>query len=267
MTAEAIQPLLDDATADVSALSAVHVFDSLPSTNTWLKERAPLAVGQSEAVLALHQTAGRGRLGKVWQAPAKSGLCLSVSHQYETMPADVGAISLALGVTVGRVLESLGSGEIMLKWPNDIVWQDQKLGGILAESTAGADGFRVIAGIGINLDLPDGFDPTSANAWSDGAADLISTGLQISLVDLAKAMIPEVVETLASFSAATLAETVEAFNRRHWLRDRAAELEGRMLRCDDVDEKGRLRVVDMQDGQIREIDSGEVTPLAWSGAS
>ena len=57
---------------------AVHTLDAVGSTNTWLSERPAPAVGAAEAVLALHQTAGRGRAGRRWQAPRGSGLCFSV---------------------------------------------------------------------------------------------------------------------------------------------------------------------------------------------
>lgn len=267
MTQPVIQAALDEALADTPALHAVHVFEKLESTNSWLSERPALAAGQAEAVLALHQTAGRGRRGKTWQAPRKSGLALSVSYQFPAMPSDPGAISLALGVATARVLESLGTGEIMLKWPNDIVWQDQKLGGILVESVSNAAGFKVVAGIGINLALPEGFSLGDAASWSKGAADLAHTDADTTLPALATVMIPAIIETLAAYSPETLVETIEGFNRRHWLNERAAELDGKMLRCESVDEAGRLRVIDMQDGKMRTIDSGDVTPIAWSASS
>lgn len=264
MSAATIKAAIEAACTDLPALSSVHVFDALPSTNSWLAEREPPAPGRAEAALALHQTAGRGRRGKVWQSPPESGLCLSVAYQFAAMPASASMLSLALGVAIARALESLGVGDVMLKWPNDIVWQDHKLGGILVETSSRNGGFVAIAGVGINRLLPGNFSLGDKNGWSKGAVDLATAGVVISLADLAAAMVPALTAALADFEHADIGETIAAFNRRHWLYDRAAELDGAMLRCAEVDANGRLCAVDMQTGQLRSIDSGEVNPIAWS---
>ncbi|MEL7297215.1 MAG: biotin--[acetyl-CoA-carboxylase] ligase [Pseudomonadota bacterium] len=267
MSAASVDAALKIALATIEPLAGVHVFESLPSTNTWLNERDALSTGRAEVALALHQTAGRGRRGKTWQAPSGSGLCLSVAFQFDAMPEHPGAISLALGVSIGRVLEQLGAGEILLKWPNDLVWQDRKLGGILVESSARGGGFRVVAGVGINVALPAPFTLDSAQGWSKGPVDLAAMGIATTIAELAARVIPAVIDALADYERTPLTDTMAAFNRRHWLNERPAELDGKMLRCGPVDETGRLLVVDMQNGEQRTIDSGDVTPIAWSEAS
>ncbi|MEO1118847.1 MAG: biotin--[acetyl-CoA-carboxylase] ligase [Pseudomonadota bacterium] len=248
---------------------AVHTLDAVGSTNTWLSERPAPAAGAAEAVLALHQTAGRGRAGRRWQAPRGSGLCFSVSWTFERMPEHASALTLALGVAAARALESLGLGEAMLKWPNDLVWQDRKLGGILVESSVAPNGvFRVIAGVGINLQLPESFSlDDSGGGWSRGIVDLASAQVETTLADLGAAVLGAWLPCLAAFEHTPLTETVAAFNRRNWLHDRACELEGEMMRCGDVDAEGRLLVVGMTDGYERALESGEIVPLAWSAAS
>ena len=248
---------------------AVHTLDAVGSTNTWLSERPAPAAGAAEAVLALHQTAGRGRAGRTWQAPRGSGLCFSVSWTFEHMPEHASALTLALGVAAARALESLGLGEAMLKWPNDLVWQDRKLGGILVESSVAPNGvFRVIAGVGINLKLPESFSlDDSGSGWSRGIVDLASAQVETTLEELGAAVLGGWLPCLAAFEHTPLTEAVEAFNRRNWLHDRACELEGEMMRCGDVAAEGRLRVVGMNDGHERALESGEIVPLAWSAAS
>ena len=170
MNLDDLHSALERAAGPTGVPCAITVLDNVPSTNTWLLERPPSPAGAAEAVLALHQTAGRGRRGRTWQAPRGSGLCLSVAWTFETMPAHAPALTLALGVAAARALESIGLGEAMLKWPNDIVWQDRKLGGILVESTTTPEhAFRIVAGVGINLQLPEEFSlDDDRSAWSRG---------------------------------------------------------------------------------------------------
>ena len=267
MNALQVQSVLESALASHSALRSIHVHPELPSTNSWLNDRDALSAGEAEVAIALHQTAGRGRRGREWQAPPESGLCLSMAWHFDAMPENPGAISLALGVAVARALESLGTGEVMLKWPNDLVWQNRKLGGILVESAKSPSGFRVVAGVGVNVALPEAFALDTERSWSEGAVDLKHIGVVASIAQLAEAVIPEWLVAFASFGSEADVATIDAFNRRHWLLDRAAEREGNMLRCGAVDPVGRLTVVDMQTGEESLIDSGEVTPIAWSDAS
>ena len=87
--------------------------------------------------LASHQSAGRGRNGKAWHSPPGAGLLLSVSRTAPNPPNS--SLALALGVAIAEALESFVSDRVQLKWPNDLIAQDCKLGGILVEtSTQGA---------------------------------------------------------------------------------------------------------------------------------
>jgi BirA family biotin operon repressor/biotin-[acetyl-CoA-carboxylase] ligase len=88
-------------------------------------------------------------------APFGSGLCLSVSWSYRDAPATLGALSLAAGVAALRALSRLGFAGLALKWPNDIVHEGAKLGGILIDLRGEAAGPAfVVVGIGINVRLP-----------------------------------------------------------------------------------------------------------------
>ena len=88
-------------------------------------------------------------------APFASGLCLSVSWSFRDAPATLGALSLAAGVAALRALGRLGFARLSLKWPNDILCGDAKLGGILIDLRGEAAGpAYVVVGIGINVRLP-----------------------------------------------------------------------------------------------------------------
>jgi BirA family transcriptional regulator, biotin operon repressor / biotin---[acetyl-CoA-carboxylase] ligase len=135
----------------------LEVYDSLTSTSDLCRERALAAEAGGLAVLALSQTAGRGSRGRVWSSPP-GNLFLSLLLRPATKPREAGMWALLAGVATA---EALLGFDVVLKWPNDILYRGAKLGGILVESSLDAAGgldFLVI-GIGLNLahapDLPD----------------------------------------------------------------------------------------------------------------
>jgi BirA family biotin operon repressor/biotin-[acetyl-CoA-carboxylase] ligase len=124
------------------------------STNTVLMERPNPPVGSSEALLAEYQTAGRGRRGRSWVAPPGGSICLSVSWVFREVPRDLGALGLVVGVCALRALSRLEVEKARLKWPNDLVVEGRKLGGILIELRAESAGPAcVVIGIGLNVAL------------------------------------------------------------------------------------------------------------------
>jgi BirA family biotin operon repressor/biotin-[acetyl-CoA-carboxylase] ligase len=139
----------------VERLRSLEVHESLASTSDHLLAADAPPPGRFDACLAEFQTAGRGRRGRHWTAPFGSGLCLSVGSSYRDGPATLGALSLAAGVAALRALRQLGFGQPRLKWPNDIVHGERKLGGILIDLRGEAAGpAHVVVGIGLNVRLP-----------------------------------------------------------------------------------------------------------------
>lgn len=137
-----------------AALKQLRVAAELPSTNQALLD-SPIAPGELWMCLAEHQTAGRGRRGRQWLAPAGSGLCLSLGYGFAAPPPDLAALTLAIGVVAAELLRDIGAAEVQVKWPNDLVWQDRKLGGILTELVSSGTGpVVVVVGLGLNLNLP-----------------------------------------------------------------------------------------------------------------
>jgi BirA family biotin operon repressor/biotin-[acetyl-CoA-carboxylase] ligase len=111
-------------------------------------------------VLADHQTAGRGRLGRVWTAPPGSSLMLSVVLRPELPPGRAWAVAAVAGVALADAAVALGVPGIALKWPNDLLAGGRKAAGLLAEARVGgkSDDF-VLLGMGVNVtqaadDLP-----------------------------------------------------------------------------------------------------------------
>src|SRR3546814_7105530 len=100
------------------------------------------------------QTAGRGRRGRSWISPFGANLYLSIAWSWPAWPPELSALSLAIGVACAKVIENHGIADVRLKWPNDLLVDDRKLGGILIEHRGEAGGAcRVVVGIGLNLQM------------------------------------------------------------------------------------------------------------------
>lgn len=127
---------------------------STGSTNADLLAQSDLPPGRFDFLTAEFQSAGRGRRARSWFAPPGGAICLSVSWSFDSLPAGIGALSLAVGVCALRALRPLGVAGVELKWPNDLVAGQAKLGGILVELRAEAAGPAfVVIGLGLNVAL------------------------------------------------------------------------------------------------------------------
>ncbi|HEX7030625.1 MAG TPA: bifunctional biotin--[acetyl-CoA-carboxylase] ligase/biotin operon repressor BirA [Gammaproteobacteria bacterium] len=146
-------------------LAELFLLDSVNSTNTFLRERDHDGVA---ACIAEHQQAGRGRRGRDWISPFGANLYLSLDWPFASLPPDFAALGLAAGVAARRALVDIGCGNIQLKWPNDIYANGAKLGGILLEMRGEPPGpCRVIAGIGINVAMPEAAARDVDQPWTD----------------------------------------------------------------------------------------------------
>ena len=126
----------------------VDVVAECDSTNTLLLARAESS--PSGAVLvAERQTAGRGRMGRQWYAEPDASLTFSLLYKLPRGSVP-GGLSLAVGVAIAEAVRELNVGGVALKWPNDVLRDGRKLGGVLIELT----GSSAVIGIGLNLRLP-----------------------------------------------------------------------------------------------------------------
>lgn len=243
-------------------LEALLVEWEIESTNTRLLEALPPRAGFASVVLAEHQTGGRGRRGRGWVAPPGGAICLSLAWQFPDMPADLSALSLAVGVVVADALEELGFPGVRLKWPNDLLTARGKLGGILIEMRAEAGGpVHVVIGIGLNVMLDD--TARAAVAVTGNAADdLRSEGGEIPDRNvIVAAIVRRLIALLAEFPRHGLVPSLESWSQRDALQGRevrvenAGEVTGGVAR--GIDAHGAL-LVETPVGVLRFI-SGEVS--------
>ncbi|MFC4015683.1 biotin--[acetyl-CoA-carboxylase] ligase [Nonomuraea purpurea] len=132
-----------------SLWTGVTVVESTGSTNADLAEAARRGAEEGAVLVAEAQEAGRGRLGRTWSAPPRSGLTFSILLRPEAPPAAQGWLSLLYGVAAASAVRRLAEVDVRLKWPNDLLIGERKLAGVLAERVGDA----VVIGMGLNVTL------------------------------------------------------------------------------------------------------------------
>jgi BirA family biotin operon repressor/biotin-[acetyl-CoA-carboxylase] ligase len=243
-------------------LTRLDVAWTTASTNTELVGRPYPAQGRAEVLLAEFQTAGRGRRGRSWLAPPGGAVCLSLSWTFPEVPRDAGSLSLAVGVSVLRALVALNVPDVRLKWPNDILVGDRKLGGILIELRAEAAGPAcVVVGIGLNVALGSGLIETIA-ATGLQATDLVTvTGRSVSRNALAAQLVENNVRGLLLFEQEGLKPFIEQWRSADALRGRPLDVSvgNEVVRGlgRGIDLSGAL-LVETREG-LQKFLSGEVT--------
>jgi BirA family transcriptional regulator, biotin operon repressor / biotin---[acetyl-CoA-carboxylase] ligase len=130
--------------------ATVRTYDELDSTNTALVEEARRGASEGLVLVADHQTAGRGRLGRTWSAEPGTALLMSVLLRPPLPIDEVPVVLMAAGLAACDGVEAAAGFRPGLKWPNDLVVGDRKLAGLLTEATGGADP-GVVLGLGINV--------------------------------------------------------------------------------------------------------------------
>ena len=243
---------------------SLEVAWTVGSTNTELLSRANPPNGSSEVMLAEYQTAGRGRRGRAWLAPPGGAICLSLSWTFRDVPADLGALGLVIGVCELRALHALGITGAKLKWPNDVLVDERKLGGILIELRAESGGPAcVVIGIGLNVALGA---PLLAQIAETGiaATDLVTAGLvEPSRNSVAGALVDSCIRGLQEFERDGLRPFVENWRDADALQGKMVDVRGAVGEVTrglarGVDLHGALLVETAEEG-LKKFVSGDVS--------
>lgn len=183
LTPEHLAPLLRNTI--FGRVENIHYFRSVGSTNEIAMQAAQAGAEEGSVFIAEEQTAGRGRGGHDWSSP-KGGLYLSVVLRPNMNPTDVLWLSLVTGLSAHYALESVLGVPPDLRWPNDIMLGNRKLGGILTEMHADSTHVRhVIVGVGLNVNQPEFPEDIASVATSLR----IETGKDWSRTELASALL------------------------------------------------------------------------------
>jgi BirA family transcriptional regulator, biotin operon repressor / biotin---[acetyl-CoA-carboxylase] ligase len=149
-------------------LTRLDILDSVDSTNAEVMRRAGHDYTSGVVCTAEQQTAGRGRRGRQWVSPYARNLYLSLLWEFSQGAAALEGLSLAVGVAVARALRACAVPSVQLKWPNDVLYEGAKLGGILLEMTGDTAGnCQVVIGVGLNVAMPAAAAGAIDQAWTD----------------------------------------------------------------------------------------------------
>ena len=240
-------------------IKTLHIHDTLASTNSFLLEQAEAS--GAEICLAEYQSTGKGRRGRQWVSPFGSNIYLSVLWQYQQGPAAVSGLSLAAGVAVIRALVKTGYDGVGLKWPNDIYWQQKKLGGILVEVQGDAEGpCTVVVGIGINRALTAEDAVNIDQPWTD--LEHINDRTDPTRNLLIAALINQLILIMANFETTginTLADEWRSYDcmlGKHVTLSLGTNKITGVVR--GIDNNGLINL-QLADGKINAYASGEVT--------
>jgi BirA family biotin operon repressor/biotin-[acetyl-CoA-carboxylase] ligase len=255
----AIAQGLSPAAKSLSAQIEIH--DELDSTNSRLLGMASATSPQASGTVCLaeFQTAGRGRVGRVWQTPFGGNICLSLLWWFDGHAAFSG-LSLAVGVAIVRALRSAGVEGVGLKWPNDILWRGRKLGGILLEVSGEAHGcYAVVVGIGLNMHIPAVRAGAIDQAWTD--LDHVTSGSPPSRNRLIALLLNELLPLLADYPERGLRAYLGEWRQWHCQVGQKAVLHlgDKLIRgvVAGVSDDGLL-VLDCEDGGLRQFPSGDL---------
>jgi BirA family biotin operon repressor/biotin-[acetyl-CoA-carboxylase] ligase len=243
--------------------AALVVAFEVDSTNTELFAPASSVPAEPRVLFAELQRAGRGRRGRSWHAPFGSGLTFSIGWPFVDTPPDFPALTLALGVAVARGLRAAGARGVGLKWPNDIVTADGKLGGLLTEARqeSGASAYSV-AGLGLNLSLPQGAARLVVESGGVMPADLQSCmDMLPSRNALAARLVHSLVDAFEQFGRSGFAAFIDDWRELDRLRGCQVRIEqARGVRegtVRGIDPDGAL-LLESATGAVERIVSGDV---------
>ena len=219
----------------------VHFAKETDSTNEWAKRLSQEGAPHGTLAVAEFQSAGKGRLGRRWQAPEGSSVMMSLLLKPEFEPGYASMLTVVMGLSVAQAMQKTGI-EVSIKWPNDVVMSRRKICGILTEmGLNGAKIREVVIGVGINVNLKE-----IPSELQDKATSLyLETGKTYDRIQI-------------------LAQVLECFeeNYKTFIRNQPVRIldpnqpwEGTAL---GINEQGELLVKDEQ-GTIQTVRAGEVS--------
>jgi BirA family transcriptional regulator, biotin operon repressor / biotin---[acetyl-CoA-carboxylase] ligase len=240
---EQVFPLLPDFT--------VEILTEVDSTNTELMRRARAGRHEPTLLVAERQTAGRGRMGRVWQSQPGDSLTFSLS--LPMAPKDWSGLSLAVGLSLVNSLHP----DVGLKWPNDLWVQERKLGGILVEAASMGGRSQVVVGVGLNI------RPRPAEGLNTPPAALTDLLPGQTAADALGRVVPDLVRALLTFEREGFTPLQHRFEARDVLKGRRVHTsDGQQGVSQGVSPGGALRL--QTDAGVLDIHSAEISVRPFS---
>jgi BirA family biotin operon repressor/biotin-[acetyl-CoA-carboxylase] ligase len=244
----------------IGLLGDLEILGSVDSTNALAMAKAASEPGHGAVIVAEHQRAGRGRRGKRWVSPYAGNLYMSTIWDFSQGAGSLDGLSLAVGVAISDALTEAGLADCRLKWPNDVLLDGRKLGGILLELQGDVSGqFSVVVGVGINVAMSRTAGESIDQAWTDirsqpgGGALNRNELLGILLSHVLMALDTFSKEGFSAFHARWSALDAHA-GRKVCLQQGSNQLEGVAL---GIDASGALKIQTPQG--IQRFHGGEIS--------
>jgi len=226
-------------------------FDETPSTQDTFRESEH---SEGAVAVAEHQTAGRGRSGRRWEDEPGTALLFSVVLE-PPAGAVLPQVSLVVGVAVAVALERESAVPTLVKWPNDVLVERDKVAGILLEASGG----RVVCGIGINVD--QGKEELPRETRAPATSLRLAAGRRFDRGVVLAATLQELERWYGAWREHGLAALADELERRNALAGAAVVVDGRHGTAGAIASDGRL-TVELEGGGIVLVESGEVETRA-----
>lgn len=239
----------------------IRIFESLPSTNTTLKEMAFQGAPEGTIIIAEEQTAGRGRMNRTFYSPSGTGVYMSILLRPTFSASQSLLITTAAAVAVAESIEEVTGLDAAIKWVNDIYLNDRKTCGILTEASFNMETSRLayaVLGIGINMRTPAGGFP--------GELKPIVTSVFENCVyspEKRDRIVAGIINRFGGFyENLTNKSFIDGYRNRSWLKGKEVNVisgDNRVpATAGDIDDDFRLQVR-YPDGTEEFIGSGEVS--------
>ncbi len=175
----------------------IYALKELPSTNTLLKLMAEAGAEDKTVIIADKQTAGRGRAGKSFYSPNRSGIYMSALIRKAIKTDELGYITPAVALSVSKALSFYGF-DAKIKWVNDIFISDKKVCGILTESSlnnCATHSDYIVIGIGLNLESPESGFPQDIKSIATALFDVCNDQLKNKIISDILNCLFEIIDT------------------------------------------------------------------------
>ena len=150
-----------------SFLKNIDVLQEIDSTNNYLLSK-PIDVGVAKLCVTEAQVKGRGRRGNNWHSASNKNIMMSLSWGFADWPETITGLGLAASLMAAERLNNNYQTSVKIKWPNDLMVMDDKLGGILIDVTGDSNGAcKIVIGLGLNVHQPDWSSKDAPYKWTD----------------------------------------------------------------------------------------------------
>lgn len=245
----------------LSLLDHFFIFDSITSTNDYLVMHAKKNKNANSVCFSEYQSAGRGRLGRSWVSPFLSNIYMSLLWNFKVDIAELAGLHILTGLAVVHALEKVTNIQgIQLKWPNDVMWNNHKLGGILIDITGEYNvSCSVVMGIGLNVNMPEKLISKIEKPWT-AVNRIVNTPVSRNLI--AGTVLDFLIAYLMQFSKSGLSKFLAEWKEKDYL-------EGKEVKVVTATKSlvGYARGIDKQGGLLLETKNNNIIVINSGDAS